>query len=154
MRKGDLVAILGLVCVVAVLGWLYHSGQILQTGTAVARLGDIEDAFTISGIETSSSQEPLAALGDFEGDRSGSLPVWFDEGGWLIGLKHGGRGEFAVALYDEDGKHLRDLASAIGSFSDVASMSIERAGMYSLDITADGSWRVTIRGCTCPASGY
>lgn len=174
MCKRDLVVILGLVGVMSIvaatpsgcaspdrsagggsgtarMGDALETASSLPTLTRVAGLGAIEGVFAVSGVAASSSQEELpAAPGAFEGDGSRALPVWFDEGAWLIGLKHEGLGKFAVVLYDEEGKHLRDLADATGSFSYVASISIECAGMHSLDITADGSWRITIRGCTCP----
>jgi len=59
-------------------------------------------------------------------------------------MKHDGNRNFAIVLYNANGEYTDLLVNTIGSFDGSKATSISKAGLYLLDITADGNWEVSI----------
>jgi hypothetical protein len=59
-------------------------------------------------------------------------------------MSHTGESNFAIWLYDENGKYVDLLANEIGNYNGSKAVRIPKKGVYLLDITADGSWSVSV----------
>lgn len=59
-------------------------------------------------------------------------------------MKHDGTSNFAIVLYSADGKYIDLLVNTIGSFDGSKATPISKAGLYLLDISADGNWEISI----------
>jgi hypothetical protein len=62
----------------------------------------------------------------------------------IFRMTHDGRANFAIFLYDASGRRLDLLVNEIGPFDGSKAVRIGNAGIYILDITADGNWTVNI----------
>ena len=60
-------------------------------------------------------------------------------------MTHDGESNFAVQLLDDQGRYKSLLANEIGTFQGSKAERIDRAGMFLLNIDADGIWKVTIK---------
>jgi len=59
-------------------------------------------------------------------------------------LKHTGKSNFAIILMDNDGNREELLVNEIGNFDGSKAVGISRAGIYLLDISADGAWTASV----------
>jgi hypothetical protein len=59
-------------------------------------------------------------------------------------MSHNGDRNFAIWLLDQRGNRIDLLVNEIGQFSGSKAIGITRAGIYLLDIAADGNWTVTV----------
>jgi hypothetical protein len=59
-------------------------------------------------------------------------------------MSHTGESNFAIWLFDENGNHVDLLVNEIGNYSGSTAVRIPKKGVYLLDITADGSWSVSV----------
>jgi hypothetical protein len=69
-----------------------------------------------------------------------------EQGLTLIGMVHGGDGNFIVDLLDENGNPVAPmgLANEIGAFKGITPVQITRGGQYLLDIQANGPWEIIV----------
>lgn len=67
-----------------------------------------------------------------------------DRGLKIFKMEFTGSGNFAIFLLDSNGNKLELLVNEIGNFNGSKAVQITDSGDYLLDITADGSWKVTI----------
>jgi len=58
-------------------------------------------------------------------------------------MTHNGSSNFQVWLLDDSGQPMELLVNEIGSFNGSKAVGIEKAGIYLLDISADGNWSIT-----------
>ncbi|MDA2928496.1 hypothetical protein MYX84_00885 [Acidobacteria bacterium AH-259-O06] len=61
----------------------------------------------------------------------------------IFNMSHSGSSNFAIWLMDSQGNRLDLLVNTIGSFSGSTSVQVQ-AGIFVLDVTADGAWSVTV----------
>jgi len=59
-------------------------------------------------------------------------------------MTHDGSSNFAIILLDDKGSYIELLVNQIAEFDGAKAVGVKRAGVYLLDITADGNWMVTI----------
>jgi hypothetical protein len=59
-------------------------------------------------------------------------------------MSHNGKGYFSIWLLDHQGTRVALLVNKIGIFNGAKALGIERAGVYLLDIQADGNWAVNV----------
>jgi len=67
-----------------------------------------------------------------------------DKGLIVVKMKHDGSSNFAIWLMDKNGREIDLLVNEIGLFDGSKAIGIPTSGIYLLDITADGNWRITI----------
>jgi hypothetical protein len=81
----------------------------------------------------------------FSGDgQEASQEFFLDEGLSIFSMKHSGSSNFAVWLLDSSGEMVDLLVNDIGTFDGSKATGIEDRGIYCLDISADGNWRINI----------
>ncbi len=59
-------------------------------------------------------------------------------------MSHSGESNFVVWLFNEKGNRVDLLVNEIGNYNGSTSVRIPKKGVYLLDITADGSWSISI----------
>ncbi len=62
----------------------------------------------------------------------------------IFEINHDGDGHFAIVLLDDKGEYVQVLIETTGAFIGSTAAQIAESGTYSLDITADGNWKVGI----------
>lgn len=67
-----------------------------------------------------------------------------DSGLTVFQMTHDGESNFAIWLRDGLGNRVELLVNEIGEFDGSTAVGIRRAGVYLLDISADGPWQVDI----------
>ena len=67
-----------------------------------------------------------------------------EQGLSIFRMTHGGDGYFGVWLLDAEGDKIDLLANEIGEFDGSKAVGISESGIYLLDISADGSWEISI----------
>ena len=67
-----------------------------------------------------------------------------EQGLSIFKINSNGNGHFSMVLYGDDGEYIDLLVNEIGSFDGSKLVSIEKAGKYLLDVSADGSWQAYI----------
>ena len=74
------------------------------------------------------------------------VPQLFELGQGLarFEMEHDGERNFAIWLLDSTGKKVDLLVNKIGPFDGSKATGIEDSGIYCLDISADGNWRINI----------
>ncbi len=76
------------------------------------------------------------------GAQAGSDLIRFSGGLRIFRLRHEGAGHFAVWLLDRRGEHVELLANKPGHFDGSKAVKLV-AGVYALDVSADGAWNIT-----------
>lgn len=61
-------------------------------------------------------------------------------------MTHDGSSNFAILLLDNKGRTVELLVNEIGSFDGSKAVGIAKAGIYLLDISADGNWTIDVGG--------
>ena len=79
-------------------------------------------------------------------------PFTLDAGLAVFTLEHDGASNFAVVLYDGAGEYVDLLVNEIGEFSGETAVALPAADDYTLNVEADGTWRITFDQ-EIPASG-
>jgi hypothetical protein len=68
-----------------------------------------------------------------------------DKGLVVFKLSHQGESRFKVALLDQDGRAVGYLVNTLGNFSGSKPISIEKPGVYFLNVSADGDWTIDVQ---------
>ena len=68
-----------------------------------------------------------------------------DKGLTRFEMTHTGSGHFGVWLLDSEGNNVALLANEVGSFDGSKAERINKSGEYLLDVSANGSWTVSIK---------
>ena len=100
-----------------------------------------------------STPESLGIPGTFSGEGAKTLSIWIEPGVWIFRIIHKGDLEFGVSLYDREGKLVKNMRWQAGNSPELGAINVKQggAGIYRLEISADGSWIIDVRGCSCPA---
>ena len=69
---------------------------------------------------------------------------YLDEGLVIFEMTHDGDGYFGIWLLDDEGDRIDLLVNEGGEFDGSKAVGINKAGIYLLDISADGNWTITI----------
>ena len=59
-------------------------------------------------------------------------------------FNHAGKGRFTAKLMDRDGKLVENLINTLGSFNGSKPVTIEKRGIYFLNVGGDGNWTVDV----------
>jgi hypothetical protein len=59
-------------------------------------------------------------------------------------LNHNGESRFKVSLLDQDGRTVGYLVNTLGQFSGSKPLSIDKPGVYFLNVSADGDWSINV----------
>jgi hypothetical protein len=119
-----------------------------QIGFAVDRAGDCLLDVESNGQWTAKLTQPKPEVGQsipttLEGNGHKTTPfIKLDKGLVIFKLNHGGDGRFKVRLMDRDGRMVAPLLNTLGNFDGSKPVSIEKPGLYFLNISADGDWTV------------
>ena len=68
--------------------------------------------------------------------------VQLDEGLVVFKMKHNGEARFRVTLRDQNGQLVDSLVNTLGAFDGSKPISIEKPGIYFLNVSADGDWSI------------
>jgi len=90
------------------------------------------------------SPTPVTQSFSGQGHRAIS-PIQLDEGLTIVTLTHTGSSNFAIWLLDSDGENVDLLVNEIGSFDGSTAIGLPAAGVYVLDIYADGDWTISVQ---------
>jgi hypothetical protein len=60
-------------------------------------------------------------------------------------LNHQGESRFKVALLDQDGRTVGYLVNTLGNFSGSKPISVDKPGVYFLNVSADGDWTIDVQ---------
>lgn len=105
---------------------------------------DADGAWTI-GIE---QLKPTSAPGvprTFTGTGPKASPVfWLDDVLTTFDMSHDGASNFGIWLLDSNGDPVDLLVNEIGDFDGSTAVGVPAAGVYILDIEADGAWTVGV----------
>lgn len=72
-------------------------------------------------------------------------PVELVSGLATVKLKHTGDSNFSIWVLDKNGDNVELLVNEIGSFDGSKAFQVPNDGKYTLDVSADGPWEVTIQ---------
>jgi len=97
------------------------------------------------------SMASLGVPGIFAGENSQELFIWIEPGVWIFRTAHEGNSDLMATLRNEQVQYTRDLSQEAGAEPQLAWVSITRAGLYRLEIVAEGPWTIEVKGCTCAA---
>ena len=78
------------------------------------------------------------------GPKASSL-FWLDKTLTTFEMSHDGSSNFAIWLLDSDGENVDLLVNEIGSFDGSTAIGLPAAGVYVLDIYADGDWTISVQ---------
>ena len=85
--------------------------------------------------------EPITLSGT---EQEATSKFSLEKGLSLFRMTHDGDGHFGVVLLNSEGDHIDLLANEIGEFDGSKAVGISKAGIYLLDISADGNWEISI----------
>ncbi len=71
--------------------------------------------------------------------------IYLPEGECMFTSQVSGQYKFLAQLLDKDSNLVGIIADAIGPINSVKSIRIVRAGTYAMNVTADGTWSITIK---------
>jgi hypothetical protein len=91
-------------------------------------------------------QQAEAAPTTLEGAGFGVTPfVQLEKGLNVFKMKHAGHGRFTVTLMDRDGHQVESLINTLGTFDGSKPVSIEKSGIYFLNVGGDGDWNIAVQ---------
>lgn len=102
-------------------------------------LGDTPTS--ILSTTTPTASEPIIISG--RGNKATEL-FYLSEGLIRFESEYNGERNFIILLMDDQGRKISLVVNEIGSVQGSKAIRIEKAGMYLMYITADGTWKVTI----------
>jgi hypothetical protein len=73
-----------------------------------------------------------------------SQPIKLEKGLVVFKLNHQGESRFKVALLDQDGRTVGYLVNTLGQFEGSKPISIDKPGVYFLNVSADGDWNIKV----------
>jgi hypothetical protein len=120
-------------------------------GFAVNRAGQCLLDVEAAGNWTAKLTQPRPEVGQstpttLEGNGYQTTPfVKLDKGLVVFKLNHNGEGRFKARLMDRDGRMVAPLVNTLGQFDGSKPTSIEKPGLYFLNISADGDWTVDVQ---------
>lgn len=143
--------------------WLYDSsGQRIELlvnesgnfdgskAVGITKKGEYILDVSASGKWTVDIEQPRPTTADgkprtFTGVSQQVSPFFnLDKGLVTFRLKHAGKSNFSVFLMDKNGNKVDLLVNEIGDFDGSKVIGINRAGIYLLDIYADGEWTISM----------
>jgi hypothetical protein len=71
--------------------------------------------------------------------------IQLDKGLNVFKMKHNGENRFTATLVDRDGRQVEPLINTLGHFDGSKPVSIEKPGIYFLNIGGDGQWTVDVQ---------
>ena len=77
---------------------------------------------------------------------SGRWPCFFtlNAGSHVVESVYKGKGVFRVKLRDADGRLYSEPVAVIGGYDGSRVLKIDKAGVFLLDVHADGDWTVSV----------
>ena len=104
---------------------------------------------TASGNWTITIEQPRANSAPFDKTFNGKGQMTtslfsLEEGLATFKMSHKGDSNWAPILLDKNGRHVELLANEIGIFDGSKAVRINESGIYLIDITANGTWTITI----------
>ncbi|MDY6931833.1 MAG: hypothetical protein SVJ22_07990 [Halobacteriota archaeon] len=102
--------------------------------------------------ESTPTPEPIALSGT---GQEATSKFSLEKGLSIFRMSHDGGSNFAVWLLDGEGDKIELLVNEIGEFDGSKAVSIKKQGDCILDVSADGSWTITIeqpRPSTAPSA--
>ncbi len=115
------------------------------------RVGGVPTAATSSALTTSEVVALLAVPGSYAGDGNGVLSAHIEAGTWTFRVSHDGPSRFSAVLRNPSGERMDTLEQEKGAAPVLRSIKIKRAGIYRLEVSAEGHWSIKVEGCTCSA---
>lgn len=91
---------------------------------------------------SSGLKKPLTFTGT--GDDVPQFMYFKKKGLARFNMSHTGESNFAIWLYNNEGKYVDLLVNEIGNYSGSTAVRIPKKGVYLLDITAGGNWSVSV----------
>lgn len=70
--------------------------------------------------------------------------VRLEKGLNVFKIKHKGSDRFKVILLDQDGREIESLVNTLGSFDGSKPVTIDKSGIYALNISGDGEWTIDV----------
>ena len=68
--------------------------------------------------------------------------IQLEKGLVVFKMRHNGESRFRVTLRDENGRPVETLVNTLGAFDGSKPVSIEKPGIYFLNVGADGDWSI------------
>ncbi|HEY2881849.1 MAG TPA: hypothetical protein VGJ15_05435 [Pirellulales bacterium] len=68
-----------------------------------------------------------------------------DKGLVVFKLNHQGESRFKVALLDQEGRTVGYLVNTLGNFTGSKPISVDKPGVYFLNVSADGDWTIDVQ---------
>lgn len=123
-----------------------------ETPAAVAATGAPATAMPAVPTPATIIAAPATQPAELNGTGQSVADVTLPAGLVRFSMKHTGTRAFAVELMDGSGKRLREaglseslLGNGVGSWSGEKAVTVEKAGAYVLQVTADGPWQIVVR---------
>jgi len=119
-------------------------------GCAIKRGGECLFDVIADGNWTIGVRQPRPEQGEtvpttLQGTGHHTTPfVQLEKGLNVFKMKHTGESRFRVTLTDEDGQPVETLVNTLGAFDGSKPLNIENAGIYFLNVGADGDWTIDI----------
>ncbi len=124
----------------------YHGDQ----GFAIAKAGQYLLDVAADGNWTVAIRQPRLEQGQpapasLQGTGSHASKFLQLAGGLnIFKMKHNGKTRFRVTLRDEGGRPVETLINTLGAFDGSKPISIEKPGVYFLNVGADGDWSIEL----------
>ena len=122
-----------------------------QRGFAIAEGGQYLLDIAADGKWTIAIRQPRPTEGQsiprtLEGNGfSATEFIQLDKGLNMFKLSHNGQGRFTVNLLDRDGQKVESLVNALGKFEGSKPVSIDKPGIYFLNVGGDGNWTIDVQ---------
>jgi hypothetical protein len=103
-----------------------------------------------NGKWTAEARQPKATVGksapvNLAGHGVQTSPsLQLDKGLAVFKLNHNGESRFKVSLLDQDGRTVGYLVNTLGQFNGSKPLSIDKPGVYFLNVSADGDWSINV----------
>ena len=141
--------IVGLIAIVAIVAAVIFAGCVEEetpvstpspTATPLPKTTPTPEVLTATPTPEP-TPEPIALSGT---GQEATSKFSLEKGLTIFRMTHDGDRNFVVWLLDDDGNQIDLLVNKIGEFDGSQAVGIKTLGNYILDISADGSWTITI----------
>jgi hypothetical protein len=122
-----------------------------QRGFTIPEAGEYLLDVSADGNWAVAIRQPRPTTGrtDFdtlEGIGYGITPlVELEKGLNVFKMRHNGKGRFTVNLMDRDGHKIESLINTLGEFDGSKPVSVEKPGIYFLNVAGDGYWSIDLQ---------